>query len=367
VKIKMGLVYDFSDYKTLSKYIREGKVDTSDRLSSDDGNTWTALNEIENLEQHFCEVYLLKKKEMQEGGTPAPKPTPKSSQEKTPVLGAGLSDLASVLAEASAEVDGKPSPRTRQKIRPNTQKRPTGRSTSNRRKPKKTKEEAPKKSGSNTFPLLILLLVASGGGFFYWNNMDKEEKIQEDQKAKEEQAEKAKVNEQDRERLNKDLEEKMEKVRREREAAKEEKKKNEPKKQVKTVDQIEAERLLREREEEKKTPKKKSISDLQREGEKAQRTRNWAQAEKIYQEIVSQRPSAKYQVSLGRALYEQKKFGEAKRILKTASKGDVKGYMWLGYIARDEGDDAGANQYFSTYLKSNPVDAAIIQRVMNGE
>ena len=30
VKIKIGLIYDFSDYKTLTKYIREGKV----------SNTW---------------------------------------------------------------------------------------------------------------------------------------------------------------------------------------------------------------------------------------------------------------------------------------------------------------------------------------
>jgi Flp pilus assembly protein TadD len=159
----------------------------------------------------------------------------------------------------------------------------------------------------------------------------------------------------------------MEKVRREREAAEAEKKKKQPKKVVKTVEQIEAERLLRAAEEEKKTPKKKSIADLQREGAQAQRTRNWAQAEKIYQEIVSQRPSAKNQVLLGRSLYEQSKFGQARRVLQTASKGDVEGYKWLGYIAREEGDDAGANQHFSTYLKSNPVDAAIIKRVMNGE
>ena len=63
VKIKMGLVYDFSDYKTLSKYIRDGKVDKNDKLSSDDGTTWTIINEIEDLEKHFCEVYLQKKTE----------------------------------------------------------------------------------------------------------------------------------------------------------------------------------------------------------------------------------------------------------------------------------------------------------------
>ena len=33
----------------------------------------------------------------------------------------------------------------------------------------------------------------------------------------------------------------------------------------------------------------------------------------------------------------------------------------------EEGDDAGANGFFRTYLKSNPRDAALIQRLMNGE
>ena len=70
---------------------------------------------------------------------------------------------------------------------------------------------------------------------------------------------------------------------------------------------------------------------------------------------------------LGRALYQQKKYAKAKYILKTAAKGSVEGYKWLGYIAHEEGDDAGANGFFRTYLQSNPRDAALIQRLMNGE
>jgi len=46
--------------------------------------------------------------------------------------------------------------------------------------------------------------------------------------------------------------------------------------------------------------------------------------------------------------------------------GAVSANKWLGYIARDEGDLAGANQFFTTYLSTNPTDAARIRSVMDG-
>ena len=254
VKIKMGLVYDFSDYKTLSKYIRDGKVDKNDKLSSDDGTTWTIINEIEDLEKHFCQVYLQKKKAKQEGGEEV-KPQPKTPKEKVPTLGAGLSDLASVLAEAEAEVDGKPSSRARQKIRPNTQKRPTKRSTT-KTKSKETPPTEPKKKGGNTFILLVLLLLVSAGVLVFLNNMQRTANLEQEQRAG---AQTVQVAEQDRDALQKKIEEKMEKVRREREAAAEEKrkKKREERAASKTPEQIEAERLLKEQKEQKEKPKKK--------------------------------------------------------------------------------------------------------------
>ena len=362
VKIKMGLVYDFSDYKTLSKYIREGKVDKNDKLSSDDGTTWTVINEIDDLEKHFCLVYLEKKKQKQEGGD-APKAQPKPPKEKVPTLGAGLSDLASVLAEAEAEVDGKPSSRARQKIRPNTQKRPTKRPTS-KKKEKETPPE-PKKKGSNTFVLLVLLLLVSVGVFLYLNNIEKTAELEREKQVSEQNVE---VAEQDRDALNQKIEEKMEKVRRDREAAAEEKRKKKREEAAsKTPDQLEAELRLKEQQKEQNKPKKKTLEELKKEGEQAMRTSKWSDAEKIYTEIVAQRPTAKNQVLLGRSLYKQKKFAKAKSILNVAAQGNVEGYKWLGYIAHEEGDDAGANGFFRTYLKSNPRDAALIQRLMNGE
>jgi predicted Zn finger-like uncharacterized protein len=57
VKVKIGLVYDFSDYKTLSKYITDGRVTSSDLLSHN-GADWTPIGDIEDLKQHFVDVYV---------------------------------------------------------------------------------------------------------------------------------------------------------------------------------------------------------------------------------------------------------------------------------------------------------------------
>lgn len=57
VKVKIGLVYDFSDFKTLAKYIAEGRVTEADLLSHD-GETWLAIGDIDDLEQHFVDVYV---------------------------------------------------------------------------------------------------------------------------------------------------------------------------------------------------------------------------------------------------------------------------------------------------------------------
>ncbi len=56
VKVKIGLVYDFSDYRTLARYIAEGRVTASDKLSYD-GSEWTEIAQIPDLAAHFVAVY----------------------------------------------------------------------------------------------------------------------------------------------------------------------------------------------------------------------------------------------------------------------------------------------------------------------
>jgi hypothetical protein len=56
VKGPIGLVFDFNDFKTLSRYIADGRVTPSDRLSHD-GKTWTEIGALGDLEAHFVKVY----------------------------------------------------------------------------------------------------------------------------------------------------------------------------------------------------------------------------------------------------------------------------------------------------------------------
>ncbi len=56
VKIKIGLIYDFSDIKTLRKYIQDGRVTQQDVVSYD-GKIWKALGEIPDLDVYFVQTW----------------------------------------------------------------------------------------------------------------------------------------------------------------------------------------------------------------------------------------------------------------------------------------------------------------------
>ncbi len=56
VKIKIGLIYDFSDIKTLRKYIQDGRVTAADVISYD-GKLWKPLGEIVDLDMFFVQTW----------------------------------------------------------------------------------------------------------------------------------------------------------------------------------------------------------------------------------------------------------------------------------------------------------------------
>lgn len=56
VKIKIGLIYDFSDIKTLRKYIQDGRVTNQDVISYD-GKIWKGLGEIADLDIFFVQTW----------------------------------------------------------------------------------------------------------------------------------------------------------------------------------------------------------------------------------------------------------------------------------------------------------------------
>lgn len=96
VKVRIGLVYDFSDIKTLRKYIQDGRVTPADVISHD-GKTWKPLGEVPDLDGFFVESY--DRLAVEYAGKPA---QPKDAQ-PTP---ADLGNVAAALAAAAAaEVD----------------------------------------------------------------------------------------------------------------------------------------------------------------------------------------------------------------------------------------------------------------------
>lgn len=56
VKVKIGLVYDFSDVKTLRKYILDGRVTPSDVVGWD-GIEWRAIGNIPDLDAFFVDTW----------------------------------------------------------------------------------------------------------------------------------------------------------------------------------------------------------------------------------------------------------------------------------------------------------------------
>ncbi len=97
VKVAIGLVYDFSDYKTLARYIKDGRVGEGDRISHD-GKTWTVLGEIPDLEEHFHQVYEQAKARSDEGEDAF---DDDSFNEDSPTMIVGAASLAGTLGNTA--------------------------------------------------------------------------------------------------------------------------------------------------------------------------------------------------------------------------------------------------------------------------
>ncbi len=99
VKVRIGLVYDFSDTRTLRKYIADGRVTPADVISHD-GKTWKPIGEIPDLDAFFVETYDRLAVDQASRGEP-----PRES----PAL-ADLGNVAAELAAAAAAEEARKSP-----------------------------------------------------------------------------------------------------------------------------------------------------------------------------------------------------------------------------------------------------------------
>lgn len=97
VKVAIGLVYDFSDYKTLARYIKDGRVGEGDQISHD-GKNWTVLGQIPNLEEHFFRVYEEAERRMSAAPAAAEQD---GFDEETPTMIVGAASVASALGNVA--------------------------------------------------------------------------------------------------------------------------------------------------------------------------------------------------------------------------------------------------------------------------
>jgi predicted Zn finger-like uncharacterized protein len=116
VKVKIGLVYDFSDIGTLRKYIQDRRV-TEDDVISHDGANWVRIGEIPDLDAYFVQVYEELEEQLSGGGPVDDEADTGEEFEDGPTMVVGMGSLRSnistgVFARPGAATDKAP-PSTR--------------------------------------------------------------------------------------------------------------------------------------------------------------------------------------------------------------------------------------------------------------
>jgi len=95
VKVKIGLVYDFSDIGTLRKYIQDRRV-TEDDVISHDGNDWVRIGDIPDLDAYFVQVYEELEDQLTGGGGEDPEAdTGEPFEDDGPTMVVGMGSLRS--------------------------------------------------------------------------------------------------------------------------------------------------------------------------------------------------------------------------------------------------------------------------------
>ena len=388
VKVKIGLIYDFSDYKTLAKTIQEGRITGTDLLSHN-GADWTAIEAIPDLKEHFMDVWYAASLEMPQGAiTPAKAKKakePGASKNQLPAgpaldVGDVLSDAARSIAEdANLGIDvpeGRKFVDPFEALRERQNKMAPG--AKGRRK---AVVEEEKNSRRQVWVMVGLWLVLAGVLLMTAmpTSTHSTPRVADatvgGEKAKPQSVKKAsKTNtEEDRRRAVRErLEESFQVV--EEEPSKSDWLNEEDEPQLiavrpKEFDAASGEMPNAAAEAARAampTPAAATSSweDKKKVGDAAAGRADWASAKVAYKDVVEMEPSnARYRERLGISQYRLSELDAAQSNLDmAASAGVTSAHKWLGHIARDQGDAASAMMHYNIYLQSNPRDAAMVQR-----
>jgi predicted Zn finger-like uncharacterized protein len=403
VKAKIGLVYDFNDFKTIDKYIREGRVSGSDLLSHD-GESWIPIDEIADLRRHFCEVYVRERHALEQiddeddfdeeeptrimsapsalVGRPrklstpgtnnlaAPKPTPKLTSSPDSAI-----DLASAIAEASADVSSPTNKPANKPIGPRfvdpfeskrnsaSQNSSSNTANSNRTTPRLQSPPSPPRRGSGTTIMIVLAtLTLLGGGLFIaiqsGGSGSSGGRLFSPNPPSENVGTAGDI-----------IEELKQEIR----------DRAEPVEDDAMTDKwgvpVEQELIPIRPGEARSGPQddglnggtfsasQKTSSDHASDARSAANRGDWASASSSYQQAARMEPgNLLYVVEQGRAQYKAGQLSDANTTLRRAKDmGATEALRLLGDIAYDQGDNSGAMAHYQNYLRSNPPDRAQVE------
>lgn len=379
VRVKIGLVYDFSDIKTLRKYISDGRV-TAEDVISHDGSTWVPIGDIPDLDAYFIEVY-----ERAELRAAAPPPIPDSFDEDQPTsimkMGGDSNLAAAALAAAAQEAQQEPvaaptpAPQPRRPapaaskpfVDPFAQLKEDKR---RRPRPAAAKGAPPVDSKRSPLPFiaggLVLVVIGLGAWYFLGATPEPPPPVTPEP-ANTEQMDEARDHAQD------ELDKLDEQLKAELEAAK-----------IREAEEAEREKLVPvgpsgpgpglrpvvpDKLPTQSTPETLSADHAGQCQTQANRG-SWSQAVgSCSQAVKADARDTKSAVSYGIALYETGKADQARAQLEKARASgsrDPRIEKYLGHIARKQGDIFGANAHYQAYLATSPRDAAAIQALMQG-
>ena len=424
VKVRIGLIYDFSDYKTLRKYIQDGRVTAADLLSHD-GKTWKPIGDIPDLERYFIDVY-----EMAEAQRAAAEQAHTAEAnpfgDESPTNVVGMNDVAAgnlAFNLAQDEIDAIRSgpgggrsataslPPRNAPVGANRTQPPSGssprtlppsgpatRTLPGLDEPRRSGRTLPPTGPGRTVapgpakPALtpggiagVVLILGAIGGWAYLNFFSTPDGSSDPGPADPGPAVAAPaadpvpppaedIREKVREELQRELEQGADEpapvVERDQQLIPVKPKNlgtNTNRNVPLSSGTAGASTGAATNAPPSNAAAPASARDHADVGDDAWRRGDYSSAVSAYKEAVRLEPgSATYLGKLGRAQYKAGDKGGATQSLSSALRGGYKeADKWLGHIARDQGDVAGATGHYNDYLKTSPSDAAEIQRELD--
>jgi predicted Zn finger-like uncharacterized protein len=347
VKKSIGLMFEYSDFKTFMKSWNDGRINGDDHISPD-GKEWVSLSTIEDFEHYFCKIYLEFEQRID-----IEVPDKKVKEKVVQPLG-GMNELATALAAAQAEVE--------QAQKPSRPKK-----SATRKRPSKKSSKAPPPSQSSNSSVLssvvfgVMVLIA---GWWFFGRSEAPPPVVAKPKVTKPDVVSQEETDQTLEAIRAELKRNTEKIEEQRAEKEPEPEVKETQLMVKVPDEILAQQkaLQAGKTLDVDVPKEVNHINLAQE---AFRSKSWDKAITHFQKAYKQTKNPEHKAHWGHSMIQIGKVSQGRLVLiASAKEGAVSANKWLGYLLREEGDIAGSNQHFNSYLQSSPKDASIIKQEM---